>query len=288
MMDLILGFANEDERVRAVYMNGSRTNANVPKDIYQDFDIVYVVTETLSFVENPPWERIFGKIAVAQEPDRMDLMARKGEFDFSRSYAWLMLFEDGNRIDLTIQIREEAKECYLADKLTVLLLDKDGFLPQLPPPTDIDYHVQRPDAGGFAACCNEFWWCLNNVAKGIVRDELPYAMEMFQHYVRDMLNRMVEWQIGIHTDFSVSAGKMGKFYKKLLPEELYRLYAATYSGSNYEDFWAAVFSACELFRLAGHEVADRLGFPYNEEEDANMSAYLRRMQGREFEKESLP
>ena len=46
MMDLILGVAEKDERVRGVYMNGSRTNSNSRKDIFQDYDIVYVVSET--------------------------------------------------------------------------------------------------------------------------------------------------------------------------------------------------------------------------------------------------
>ena len=53
MFDLILSVASEDERIRAVYMNGSRTNPNAPKDIFQDYDIVYVVTETLSFINEP-------------------------------------------------------------------------------------------------------------------------------------------------------------------------------------------------------------------------------------------
>lgn len=46
MFDLILNTAREDKRIRAVYMNGSRTNPNAPKDIFQDYDIVYVVRET--------------------------------------------------------------------------------------------------------------------------------------------------------------------------------------------------------------------------------------------------
>lgn len=50
MYDLILEIAQKDDRIRAVYMKGSRTNENAPKDIFQDFDIVYVVTETASFI----------------------------------------------------------------------------------------------------------------------------------------------------------------------------------------------------------------------------------------------
>lgn len=34
MFDLILGVANRDNRVRAVYINGSRANPNVKNDIF--------------------------------------------------------------------------------------------------------------------------------------------------------------------------------------------------------------------------------------------------------------
>lgn len=44
MYDLILKIAKEDSRIRAAYMNGSRTNKNVPQDIFRDYDVVYVVT----------------------------------------------------------------------------------------------------------------------------------------------------------------------------------------------------------------------------------------------------
>ena len=43
MYELIIGTARADERIRAVYLNGSRTDKNAPKDIFQDYDIVYAV-----------------------------------------------------------------------------------------------------------------------------------------------------------------------------------------------------------------------------------------------------
>jgi hypothetical protein len=54
MMDLILSVASQDERIRAVYMTGSRTNADAPEDLFQDYDIVYVVTELGSFLRMSP------------------------------------------------------------------------------------------------------------------------------------------------------------------------------------------------------------------------------------------
>ena len=55
MYDLILGFARQDERVRVVAMNGSRANPNAPRDAFQDYDIVYLVTEMDSFLAGDAW-----------------------------------------------------------------------------------------------------------------------------------------------------------------------------------------------------------------------------------------
>lgn len=274
MFDLIMSVAKSDERVRAVYMNGSRTNPKVKKDTYRDYDIVFVVTETQSFLDNKDFINIFGDIAIVQEPDSNDL-GWGSNVDYSRSYTWLMLFKDGNRIDLHIEIKEASK--YLEDKLTIPLLDKDNCLQKINPPTDEDYYVKRPTEPQFKGCCNEFWWCLNNVAKGIVRDQLPYAMWMYNVVVRDMLVKMIEWHIGIDTDFSVSVGMQGKYFKKYLSNELYDMYAKTYSDSDYNNFWNAIFTACKLFSIIAPNVADKLGFNYKISEQTNIIEYLNYM-----------
>jgi aminoglycoside 6-adenylyltransferase len=50
------------------------------------------------------WISVFGDLAMVQEPDSNDLGGEENT-DFSRSYGWLMLFKDGNRIDLRIEIK---------------------------------------------------------------------------------------------------------------------------------------------------------------------------------------
>ena len=41
--DTILGFAETDERIRMVTLEGSRTNTNIPPDDFQDFDITFLL-----------------------------------------------------------------------------------------------------------------------------------------------------------------------------------------------------------------------------------------------------
>ncbi|WP_044022712.1 aminoglycoside 6-adenylyltransferase [Bacillus sp. SG-1] len=276
MMNLILNTANEDERIRAVYMNGSRTNPNVPKDIFQDYDIVYVVKETAPFIEEKEWIGAFGELLMIQEPDKLDKMAGEHK-DFTKSYGYLMLFTDGNRIDLQIQSLECMNERYLSDKLTIPLLDKDNYLPPIPEATDVDYHVKKPTNGQYFGCCNDFWWCQQNVAKGIWRDELPYAKFMFESIIRRNLDEMVSWWIGTKTDFKVSPGKLGKYYKNFLPESYWKMYRDTYADWNYENMWDALFTAGNLFRILAKEVADTLSFTYPYDDDKNMSNYLQQV-----------
>ncbi len=266
MFDLILGIAKEDDRIRAVLMSGSRANPDCPKDEFQDYDIIYFVKDVAPFYHNMDWiVEKFGCPAIMHMPEAMELIPPDGD----GSFVYLMIFEDGNRIDLTI-----TKDPYIDDgEPAVVLLDKDGFLPNIRVAPDY-WYIKKPTQKLFSDCCNEFWWCLNNVGKGIARDELPYAMDMFNHYVRDMLNRMLEWYIGTEHDFQVSSGKMGKYFKKYLSEEFYRMYAATYSDSDYDHMWNAVFTACELFREVALNVARRLAFSYNYDEDRAMMTYL--------------
>jgi aminoglycoside 6-adenylyltransferase len=276
MFELILSVAQNDVRIRGVYLNGSRANPNVEPDLYQDFDVVYVVKETLPFIDDQAWIHRFGELAIVQEPDRMDFELGKA-VDFSKRYAWLMLFSDGNRIDLTIISLKEAEMDVVSDPLTVVLLDKDHRFPQLPPPSDAAYHVKPPTQALFSACTNEFWWCLNNVGKGLGRNELPYALGMLNEVVRPMLNRMVDWWIGTHTAFAVNPGKFGKFYRQFLPPELYTQLMQTYSGSEPSQVWEAVFCACELFEQLSREVSKACSLNLEPSEGVNTLRYLRRI-----------
>lgn len=270
MYDLILRIANEDSRIRAVYMNGSRTNQNVPKDIFQDYDVVYVVTETKSFIEDKDWIKNFGEIWFMQYPDEHpDFPSDKENF-----YGWLMQFRDGNRIDLHVETIEHAKVHIGDDKLCEILLDKDNILPEIQESTDEDYHVKKPTKEQFLCICNEFWWCLNNVAKGLWRKEVPYVQDMINFVIRKQLENVLSWKIGIETDFSVSVGKSAKYMYKWLAKEEYDVYLSTYFTGTVEDGWRAVFAMTELFSAVAPGVAEKLGYKYNFEEEQSCMEFL--------------
>lgn len=273
MFQLILDIAKQDDRVRAVYMNGSRTNQNVPKDIFQDYDIVYVVTDTKPFYEAEDWIYKFGEPLYMQTPEKMDKLRGK-ECNLEDTYGWLVIFKDGNRIDLHVNSIPCAKSNILNDKLCKILLDKDNMLPLIPESTDIDYHVKKPTEIDFQCDCNNFWWCLNNVAKGLWREEIPYVMDMINFEIRPLLINILSWKIGIETNFSCSVGKSGKYMKHYLSDEMYTRFLGTYSDSNLDHMWSSVYCMCDLFNEVANEVARLSGFTYNLEEAKASMKYL--------------
>jgi aminoglycoside 6-adenylyltransferase len=98
IISLILNIAKCDLRIRAVVMSGSRANPNVAKDIFQDFDITYFVSDIESFKNDENWIRKFGEIMILQIPEAMVNPPPMGDGRFT----YLMQFMDGNRIDLTL------------------------------------------------------------------------------------------------------------------------------------------------------------------------------------------
>ncbi|MFB4323787.1 aminoglycoside 6-adenylyltransferase [Priestia sp. BR_2] len=270
MMDLVLGYAARDERVRAVTLEGSRTNPNVPKDIFQDYDISFHVTDMESFIQDPNWIDVFGERLILQTPEDMDLFPP----DLGGWFSYLMLFTDGNRIDMTlIPIEEKEKYCK-EDKLIQILMDKDQTFPKVPAPSDEDFWVQRPSAAFFEDCCNEFWWVSTYVAKGLWREEILYAQDHLHNIMRPMLMKMLEWQVGTQTDFSLSVGKNGKYLKNYMSADSWNELMSTYPRGTYEEVWEALFTMEALFRRTALDVAKQLRFEYDMGQDQRVTGFL--------------
>lgn len=270
MMELIIKTAREDHRVLAAYMNGSRTNPNAPRDIFQDYDIMYVVTETASFREDRSYIDRFGERLFMQYPEET------GDFpaDTERCYGWLIQLADGNRLDLHVCTKSYMEETIWKDRLCRVLLDKGGILPELPEASDEDFWIRRPPQKEFSDTCNEFWWCLDNVAKGMWREEYSYVQDQLNFYIRPMLLRLLEWTAGCAHDFRISGGKSGKYLPRFLPEGMWERYLATYCAAEREALWQAIFTMCGLFREREEELAERLSLSFDAEEADHCRAYL--------------
>src|SRR3954466_14125084 len=97
VLTIILNIAEKDESIRAVLLTGSRANPNAGKDKLQDFDVIYIVIQLDTFTKDHSWIDVFGERLILQLPGEMTI----GDKD-QHAFPYLILFKDGNRIDLTL------------------------------------------------------------------------------------------------------------------------------------------------------------------------------------------
>ncbi len=98
---------------------------------------------------------------------------------------------------------------------------------------------------------------------------------MLDSYVREQLMKMLDWYVGVKTDFTKSPGKLGKYLEQFLEPEHWQLLLKTYSDDDYDRTWDAMFSMGELFRRTAIPVAQHFGFTYLFGEDERVTAHLR-------------
>ena len=163
MFDVILQTAKVLQ-ADAVAMSGSRTNPKAPKDEFQDYDVVYIMEDLDGLIADLAWLDQFGNRLIEQH----NILGNR------RLY--LMLFEDGNRIDLTLCPKVHIKEWGESEADFTVLEDTKGlFAPYSSNPQR--YWTSPATEKDFKKACNEFWWVSAYVVKGICRNQVIYATD---------------------------------------------------------------------------------------------------------------
>jgi aminoglycoside 6-adenylyltransferase len=268
VIDQLLQFAHADEKVRAVILNGSRVNPNVTKDIFCDYDLIFVVTEPRYYMDHQDWIGTFGELIMMQQNDI--------KTDGENEYIFLMLFTDGVRIDLSFRRAETVNE-QIEDSLSKVLLDKDNVLKKFAPPSEESYITVKPSANEFHRNINNLLWCSTNAAKGLWRGELPYAKYMLDIIVRQNLMKLLSWYVGAEHNWVINLGSASKWLKDYLPEQLWHSFEYTFSGPASSDTWEALFTTIQLAKEVGQPLADKLNYEYPTHDHSKVLAYLERV-----------
>lgn len=269
MLDLILNIAKQDKNIKAVCMNGSRVNVKIQPDIHQDFDIVYIVENLEDIIADLEWINQFGNRIITQFPEAQDLYPSELE----ERYPILMLFDDYNRIDLTLLSKNKLSEYLAEDKLIKVLLDKDNLLPKNNSVSEASYWISKPYQKLFDECINEFYWVSTYVMKGIWRNELLYSIDHL-NICRRMLLLMLAWDKGYKFDFQVNFGKSFKYLPNYLGSNKNSELTSTYPHLNTNEIKEALYKMTEMFEYAAVMVSKKCKLNYDTENYAEVKKYI--------------
>jgi len=260
MLDVILKTA-ETLQVEAVAMSGSRTNPKTPKDEFQDYDAVYVVDDLDNLTSDLSWLDQFGKRIIEQEV----------RLEHRRLY--LMLFEDGNRIDLTLCPKDHIQEWVDSEADYTVLKDEKGLFESYTTSPQ-RFWTNPASAIDFENACNEFWWVSAYVVKGICRNQIIYAIDHLYGICQQELLKVLSWQVASDRG-KIDIGKNYKYLFNYLPAEKEKQFSNLLDFSSLDEIPQSLFATMELFHQEAQFLAHKMGFDYDMKVAEKMIQYAK-------------
>ena len=260
MLELILGTAKKLQ-VDAVALSGSRTYTKAPKDEFQDYDVVYVVDDLDNLTSDLAWLDQFGTRNIEQH----NILGNR------RLY--LMLFEDGNRIDLTLCPKDHINEWVDSEADFTVLEDPKGlFVPHSPSPER--FWTSPASETDFEKTCNEFWWVSAYVVKGICRNQLVYATDHLYGICQQELLKVLAWQVASDRG-KIDIGKNYKYLFQYLHSEKEKEFSALLDFSSLDKITQTLFATMSIFHREAQDLAQKIGLDYDREMAEKMIDYAK-------------
>ena len=260
MFDVILQTAKVLQ-VDAVAMSGSRTNPKAPKDEFQDYDVVYLVENFEELISDLSWLDQFGKRVIEQE---VTLGHRR---------LYLMLFEDGNRLDLTLCPEDHIQEWLESEADFTVLEDTKGLFETYSPSPE-RYWITPASETDFEKSCNEFWWVSAYVVKGICRKQVIYATDHLYNICQQELLKILAWQVASDRGV-VDIGKNYKYLFNYLPAEKEEEFSALLDFSSLDKITQSLLATMQIFHQEAQSLAQKMDFKYEKEVAENMMRYAK-------------
>ena len=258
ILDILIKTA-KNLKVKAVAMSGSRACPKAPKDEFQDYDVVYVVDDFDNLMSDLSWLDYFGKRIIEQEV----------VLDHRRLY--LMLFEDGNRIDLTLCPKEHIKEWVDSEAGFTVLEDPEHLFE--PYSQNLERYWTSPATEtNFVKSCNEFWWVSAYVVKGICRKQVIYATDHLYGICQQEFLKILAWQVASNRGV-VDIGKNYKYLFNYLPTEKEKEFSDLLDFSSIDKITQSLLATMQLFHREAQRLAQKLGFDYDKEVAEKMIEY---------------
>jgi len=258
ILNLILHTA-KTLQVEAIAMSGSRTEDRAPKDEFQDYDVVYLVENFEELISDLSWLDQFGKRIIEQE---VALNHRRLN---------LMLFEDGNRIDLTLCPKEHIKEWVDSEAGFTVLEDPEHLFEHYSQNLE-RYWTSPASAIEFEKACNEFWWVSAYVVKGICRKQVIYATDHLYGICQQELLKILAWQVASDRG-KVDIGKNYKYLFQYLPAKKEKEFTALLDFFDQKSLTKSLFATMNFFHKEAQAFSLKTGFHYDKVTAEKMIEY---------------
>lgn len=260
VMTQLMDFFESNDDLKIFSMNGSKTNTNIPDDIFKDYDVVFFTDNVSKYKIDSSFLEQFGEILLFTEPE---IEAVDPLFPQGNGYIYLVQYTNGVRIDVQFRSLDQLETYLKEDSLTQLIADKEGLVTKAPLPNDSDYWLKPPTQTTFEASVKEFWWEMNNTLKATLRGELLLA-QFYLALIREELILLMTWTLAHEHGYERNYGKKYTGILKYLSDEERQLLMGTFDTGSTEKIYHSLKQMKKLEEDYLPVLGEACGFDYQD------------------------
>ncbi|WP_168169784.1 aminoglycoside 6-adenylyltransferase [Candidatus Izimaplasma bacterium ZiA1] len=268
VLEAVIKFAENDDNIRGLVLQGSTVNDNVKEDIFSDLDPLFYVKDTSLFTSNDEWFSLFGS------PILFFKDSFKEYSDLDESYTRLIIYEDTFKIDFGFAPLSHIKHANDMP-LYKVVIDKDNCIP-LPQTTKEDrFYVKSESEETYNKALSEFYFDTSYVVKSLYRNELFFTKFMF-NILQEKIEALLNIYLSINYEEKVNPGSKGRYYERYLDKKTWDMLLKTYSDANILNNIKALLSSIDLVHYLGTYIAKHLKYDFPEKMHQDTLEYLKK------------
>ena len=265
----IIAWAETQPNVRAILVVGSRARSDCPADEWADLDTMIFCTDYERLWLSSEWLGEMGAVWTA-------IPGRTSGDDPE----WLALYDGGFKVDYVLftldalrGLAQEERMDGVYQRGYYVLVDKDGWARDLPPPSYAPPSYAPPSADEFRLTVSAFWYGAVYVAKQIRRRNL-WVVKYRDWSMKETLLRILEWHARATQGWDHDTWHDGHHMSSWTDAGTWNALHDTFGRFDAADSWRALLATMDLLRRLARATADHLGYAYPQALDDQVTQYV--------------
>lgn len=274
LLDKIKVWMEENPKIGAAILVGSRVRNDHPSDQYSDYDIEVYAENPEELTNNEAWLEIFDEVWV--------VVRDKTEDGFPTR---LVIYDEGLKVDFSLRSIRSLRQMveggvrpnYYRDGYD-FLVDKEGLVRKFEGMIEEPVEPTLSDKE-FRRVVEEFWFEAWHVAKYLKREELWVAKSR-DAGMKEFLRQMIEWRaMVVNKNEVIRVWPEGRFMQEWVDRQTWQDLKGCFGHFEAGDSWQSLEQTMKMFRRLAGEVAEKVGYQYPEKVDRKISSWIMELRG---------
>lgn len=187
-----------------------------------------------------------------------------------------LLLPNRMRLDFLVDRPEAVVKRMEADSLTEVRVDKDDRVIEDRVTSDISHRTKSPDMEELKLLPGNFFREMSDMAFYLQGKELIPAQQALDRG-RKILLRLTETAVARSNGYSINLGEDLRNVGAYMDPNQYESLQRTYSNTDMDNLWDALFQSCILFRKVGLAIDQGTSFDYPRKLDVEMMKMFRQI-----------